>query len=203
MSIPSKSRRELAHAIRNAETAAAELARAREAVADVRERLRQAQLEADRAGVAFEQTRTGTSADGELLERGAVRAARDCLVDAEDHAESLRSALARIGRDIEKQESHEVFAKDKIRECVGMVLVEERLDAMISDYKALQTRHAEAREVLRTVGAVVDRETWLRIEHAFAEPPPQLNAPVPVLVQAWRGAIDGLGKDAATELPKV
>jgi len=206
MSGPTKSRQELAHAIRNAETAATEVMKAREAVEDVRGRLRQAQLEADRAGVAFEQTRTGTSADGELLERGAVRLARDRLADAEDEIEALRGALKRLEKSIEAQQSAELFARERVKSAVAAVISCEALDRLIEQTEAIEAKRLAMRAVLREVWRIAEPEEVRRIEMCLAEKGPApgwQNAPskLPDEVIAWRAVLDALWTDPSAPLP--
>jgi hypothetical protein len=180
----SKCRDVLRDAIENAQRAERDLIASRKAIEDVRTRIRPAQREADEAGRAFEQARTGT---GELLEKGAIRVARDRLSD------------------IEKLAASEQFGKDKVRAAVGMVICDEALDHLLVDYKDLQTQHREALETLEVVSAAIgDREVFLRVRNALAEPAPVLGpATVPPSVAEWKSAIEALGKSADAPLPKV
>jgi hypothetical protein len=134
MTGPSKCRDVLADAIASAEAATVDLAKARACAEDIRVRIRQAQLEADETGRQFEAARTG----GELLERGAVRAARDKLVDAKDLTESLRSALSRSEKEIEKQNNAEFYTRINLRTALGRVIVSEVLDPLIARAEALE-----------------------------------------------------------------
>jgi hypothetical protein len=198
----SKCRDVLRDAIENAQRAERDLIASRKAIEDVRTRIRPAQREADEAGRAFEQARTGT---GELLEKGAIRVARDRLADAEDECEALKGALRRLESDIEKLAASEQFGKDKVRAAVGMVICDEALDHLLVDYKDLQTQHREALETLEVVSAAIgDREVFLRVRNALAEPAPVLGpATVPPSVAEWKSAIEALGKSADAPLPKV
>jgi hypothetical protein len=192
-------RENLRSAIANRARVEGELAKAREAISDLKTRITEQDIAAEEAERELEHV-----LDGSLLTAGvgSARAARDRRQDADDNAALLTAALKKMEAGLANMTDAIEHARWKANVAVGQLLAEDPcVDVLIAEADRLQREFELTKSALVEIWRLVPTSSdAMRRLKRFGEAVRPLGAPAAV---EWKQALEKLKHDADAQLPAV